>query len=176
MVLTRTVYRDIAAYNNPEDREDFVQESGWKLVHGDVFRCSTTPGFLAVFLRHRNTYCDHDSEFTAFCPPRFYVSCQQRWDYSPVLLLLWVLTSSFCGFVAARLYNDLNGNQQKKLSRWLVVFSSRGWCFQFFFLLNLILMLAKSTASVSFFTLLLFASTVVWNIGPIESYWCICWL
>ena len=39
MILIRTLRRDIAQYNqDSEDMEDALEETGWKLVHGDVFR------------------------------------------------------------------------------------------------------------------------------------------
>ena len=63
MILLRALRKDIARYNrldafNLDDLsgtsaavEDGVQEdSGWKLVHGDVFRCPKHPLILAVFL------------------------------------------------------------------------------------------------------------------------------
>ena len=31
-------YRDIAKYNTDDDLEESIEETGWKLVHGDVFR------------------------------------------------------------------------------------------------------------------------------------------
>lgn len=38
MILLRTLRTDIAKYNEPEALEEAKDESGWKLVHGDVFR------------------------------------------------------------------------------------------------------------------------------------------
>ena len=39
MIIIRTLRRDIAQYNQEaEDVEDALEETGWKLVHGDVFR------------------------------------------------------------------------------------------------------------------------------------------
>ncbi|KAH8867703.1 Transmembrane 9 superfamily member 4 [Schistosoma japonicum] len=38
MILIRTLRKDIAKYNRIDDVEDIIEESGWKLVHGDVFR------------------------------------------------------------------------------------------------------------------------------------------
>lgn len=34
----RTVRRDIAQYNRDDEEDDTLEETGWKLVHGDVFR------------------------------------------------------------------------------------------------------------------------------------------
>ncbi len=38
MVLIRALRKDIATYNDPATLEEAKDESGWKLVHGDVFR------------------------------------------------------------------------------------------------------------------------------------------
>lgn len=38
MIMVRTLRRDIAKYNTDENMEDTLEETGWKLVHGDVFR------------------------------------------------------------------------------------------------------------------------------------------
>jgi transmembrane 9 superfamily protein 2/4 len=42
MILLRTLRKDIAQYNDPAAIEDAKEESGWKLVHGDIFRPPTT--------------------------------------------------------------------------------------------------------------------------------------
>jgi transmembrane 9 superfamily member 2/4 len=36
------VRQDIAKYNDPASLEEANEESGWKLVHGDVFRPPST--------------------------------------------------------------------------------------------------------------------------------------
>lgn len=38
MIMVRTLRRDIARYNSDDGIEEALEESGWKLVHGDVFR------------------------------------------------------------------------------------------------------------------------------------------
>jgi len=39
MIIIRTLRKDIAKYNMADDdAEDSIEETGWKLVHGDVFR------------------------------------------------------------------------------------------------------------------------------------------
>lgn len=38
MILVRNLRKDIAQYNDPATIEEAKEESGWKLVHGDVFR------------------------------------------------------------------------------------------------------------------------------------------
>jgi hypothetical protein len=40
-------FSDIAKYNTDEDMEESIEETGWKLVHGDVFR---PPQFTRLFV------------------------------------------------------------------------------------------------------------------------------
>ena len=44
------LHRDLRRYNDIESKEEAAEESGWKLVHGDVFRAPQRPGLLAVYL------------------------------------------------------------------------------------------------------------------------------
>eukprot|EP00438_Fugacium_kawagutii_P008460 Skav230202 [mRNA] locus=scaffold2443:70797:75832:+ [translate_table: standard] len=48
MILLRTLHRDIATYNQVPTEEEAKEETGWKLVHGDVFRKPNYSTFLAV--------------------------------------------------------------------------------------------------------------------------------
>ena len=48
------MYRDIAAYNE-ETADELAEETGWKLVHGDVFRPPQfMPMLLSVFVGSGN--------------------------------------------------------------------------------------------------------------------------
>ena len=39
MIIVRTLRRDIAQYNKEdEELDETLEETGWKLVHGDIFR------------------------------------------------------------------------------------------------------------------------------------------
>lgn len=42
MILLRALRKDIASYNEVATSEEAREESGWKMVHGDVFRPPTT--------------------------------------------------------------------------------------------------------------------------------------
>jgi transmembrane 9 superfamily protein 2/4 len=47
MIMLRTLHKDISSYNEMQTLEEAQEESGWKLVHGDVFR---PPQFSPMFL------------------------------------------------------------------------------------------------------------------------------
>lgn len=50
-IIIRTLRRDIARYNNMEDSaEEALEESGWKLLHGDVFRPPRYPRLFASLI------------------------------------------------------------------------------------------------------------------------------
>lgn len=49
MILIRALRKDIAKYNDPVSLEEAKEESGWKLVHGDVFR---PPQTLPMLFRY----------------------------------------------------------------------------------------------------------------------------
>lgn len=46
-IMIRTLRRDIARYNE-EDKDEAVEQTGWKLVHGDVFRTPNRSVWLCV--------------------------------------------------------------------------------------------------------------------------------
>ena len=49
MIMLRTLRKDITTYNEMQTLEEAQEESGWKLVHGDVFRAPAfSPMLLAV--------------------------------------------------------------------------------------------------------------------------------
>ena len=49
MIMVRTLRRDISQYNQLETVEEAQEETGWKLVHGDVFRPPAAPGRGRLF-------------------------------------------------------------------------------------------------------------------------------
>ena len=49
MIFIRALRKDIATYNDPNNLEETKEESGWKLVHGDVFR---PPATLPMLFRY----------------------------------------------------------------------------------------------------------------------------
>jgi len=50
MIMMRTLHADIRRYREMENQEDAQEETGWKLVHGDVFRPPSRPLLLSVLV------------------------------------------------------------------------------------------------------------------------------
>ena len=47
--MMRTLRKDITRYNSLEDNEELQEETGWKLVHTDVFRPPSNCSLLATY-------------------------------------------------------------------------------------------------------------------------------
>lgn len=50
VIIIRTLRRDIARYNADEGPDEALEETGWKLVHGDVFRAPRHPRLFAALV------------------------------------------------------------------------------------------------------------------------------
>lgn len=58
MIMLRTLHKDISSYNEMQTLEEAQEESGWKLVHGDVFRPPAfSPMLLSVLAGTYPTCC-----------------------------------------------------------------------------------------------------------------------
>ncbi|XP_049275974.1 transmembrane 9 superfamily member 4 [Rhipicephalus sanguineus] len=106
MVIVPTLRRDIARYNKDEESEDAMEETGWKLVHGDVFRPSQYPKlFVAVVGRGIQVF------FLMFITIVFAVlgmlSPASRGALMTAAIFLYVFMGLFAGYFSARLYKTL---------------------------------------------------------------------
>src|SRR5262245_11681260 len=51
MILMRTLRRDVMAYNaQAQSEEEQAEETGWKLIHGEVFRPPSWGGVFSVLI------------------------------------------------------------------------------------------------------------------------------
>ena len=50
MIMVRTLRRDFQRYEQHDLLEEGQEETGWKLVHGDVFRTPARSGWLSVLV------------------------------------------------------------------------------------------------------------------------------
>uniref|UniRef100_A0A8C2FYX5 Transmembrane 9 superfamily member n=1 Tax=Cyprinus carpio TaxID=7962 RepID=A0A8C2FYX5_CYPCA len=110
MIIIRTLRKDIANYNREDDIEDTMEESGWKNVHGDVFRPPQYPLILSSLL---------GSGIQLFCMILIVIFVAMLGMLSPSSRGALMTTSCFLfilfgGFFAGRLYRTLKGHRWKK--------------------------------------------------------------
>ncbi|WEW62026.1 Transmembrane 9 super member 2 [Emydomyces testavorans] len=172
-VLLRALRKDIARYNrlnminlddlndNPASVEDGIQEdSGWKLVHGDVFRCPKHPLLLSVFLGN-GAQLFMMTGLTVLFALFGLLSPSNRGFLGTVILILYTFLGFIGGYVASRAYKSFGGEAWKRLiiATPLIL---PAIVFSVFFFLNFILWVKGASGAVPFTTMLVIV--LIWFI------------
>lgn len=156
MIMVRTLHKDINAYNKvptDEEKADEKEESGWKLVHADVFRAPTTlPMMLCVFVG-TGAQLAVMALFVVIFAAIGFLSPANRGSIMVGLLLVYVLMGSTAGYVSARLYKAFRGKQWQRCTL-LTALAFPGLSFCLFFLMDILLWSNKSTGAVPVLSML----------------------
>ena len=112
MIMLRTLRRDISKYNQLETAEEAAEETGWKLVHGDVFRPPVHSSWLAVAVGTGVQLFCMTLVVMVFAVLGF-LSPANRGGLMTAILLLFVFSGSFAGYASARLYKSFRGEAWK---------------------------------------------------------------
>jgi len=158
MILLRTVHRDVLTYNDLEISEDAAEESGWKLVHGDVFR---KPRFGKLFCVSVGSGVQilGMSIVVLFFAMLGFMSPAHRGAVLQFTMILFTFMGVFGGYVSSRLYKMFGGEDWKTMTV-LMAFFFPTIVFIIFFVLNLMIWGQRSSGSVPFTTM--FALLVLW--------------
>jgi transmembrane 9 superfamily protein 2/4 len=151
-IMIRTLRKDIAVYNEIDSLEDGVEETGWKLVHGDVFRPPNTfPMALPILVGTGAQICAAFG-LAMFSAVLKLLNPIQKGQTLTALLILYVLCGSVAGYVSARIYKF---TEQKawKLNIILTATALPGLLVGVFMILNIWLSFAGAATAVSFFTI-----------------------
>jgi len=158
MIIVRTLHRDITKYNQLESGEDAQEETGWKLVHGDVFRPPANSSLLATFVG-TGVQLFGMAMVTMLFALLGFLSPANRGGLMTAMLMMFVFMGLFAGYFSARLYKSFRGEEWKKTTmRTALLFP--GVCFGIFFCLNILIWGQKSSGAVPFGTL--FALCFLW--------------
>ncbi|KAL4334133.1 hypothetical protein GQ457_07G043980 [Hibiscus cannabinus] len=158
MIMLRTLYRDISKYNELETLEEAQEETGWKLVHGDVFRPPSNSDLLCVYVGTGVQFLGMVLVTMIFAVLGF-LSPSNRGGLMTAMLLLWVFMGIFAGYASSRLYKMFKGSEWKKIAlRTVCLFP--GIVFAIFFVLNALIWGQKSSGAVPFGTM--FALVALW--------------
>jgi transmembrane 9 superfamily protein 2/4 len=98
----RTLHRDISKYNQL-DQDEAAEETGWKLVHGDVFRPPAAFGALTVYVGTGVQLLGMIVVTLVFAVLGF-LSPANRGGLMTAMLLLFALMGLFAGHSASRLF------------------------------------------------------------------------
>ncbi|KAK1289564.1 hypothetical protein QJS10_CPB18g00755 [Acorus calamus] len=158
MIMMRTLYKDIANYNQLETQDEAQEETGWKLVHGDVFRPPVKSGLLCVYVGTGVQIFGMTLVTMIFALLGF-LSPSNRGGLMTAMVLLWVFMGLFAGYSSARLYKMFKGTEWKK-NTLKTAFMFPAILFSIFFVLNALIWGEKSSGAVPFGTM--FALVFLW--------------
>jgi len=180
VILVRTLKKDITRYNrldefvlddvsganghtNTDSLDDNVQEdSGWKLIHGDVFRPPENPLLLSILVGNGAQLFMMTGFTIAFALLGF-LSPSNRGSVGSIMILLYTLFGSIGGFVSTYIYKSLlagAGDESVRMSgKWkhniiITPVALPSIVFGSFFLLDLFLWAKRSSGAVPFTTML----------------------
>jgi len=113
MIMVRTLRRDIAKYNTDDSFEDTLEETGWKLVHGDVFRAPRHPRLFAAIIG-TGIQIFFMAFITIFVAMLGMLSPSSRGALMRAAIMLFVFMGLIAGYFSARLYKTMKGKDWKK--------------------------------------------------------------
>lgn len=157
MILMRSLHRDISRYNRvptDEERAEEREESGWKLVHADVFRPPTKNPMLFCVMVGTGTQLLGMAFVTLFFAAVGVLAPSNRGKLVIALLVVFVLLGMLAGYTSARTYKMFKGKRWQ-LCTVLTATLFPGVLFALFFFLNLFVWGAGSDAAVPFGSILL---------------------
>ena len=158
MIMLRTLHRDISRYNQIDAAEEAQEETGWKLVHGDVFRPPAHASLLSVCCGTGVQLLGMTGVTMVFALLGF-LSPANRGGLLTALIFLYFFMGIFAGYFSSRLYHSMNGEAWRQNTA-MTALLYPGVSFFIFFILNMIIWGEKSSGAVPFGTL--FALAVLW--------------
>ncbi|KAF2213441.1 hypothetical protein CERZMDRAFT_117221 [Cercospora zeae-maydis SCOH1-5] len=163
-ILARTLKKDIQRYNRLDqinlddlndhgvDDGDMHDDSGWKLVHGDVFRPPKHALALSILVGN-GAQLFMMAGFTIVFAVVGFLSPSNRGSLATMMILLYTLFGCVGGYAGARVYKSFGGEKWKQLFV-LIPSAVPILVFSIFFLLNLFVWARQSSGAVPFTTML----------------------
>mmetsp|Transcript_21228 Transcript_21228/g.36243 ORF Transcript_21228/g.36243 Transcript_21228/m.36243 type:complete len:650 (+) Transcript_21228:137-2086(+) len=161
-ILVRNLRRDIAGYNamaalTDEEKEEEAEESGWKLVHADVFRPPQNWPMAYCIMVGSGAQIGVCGFVTILLAAVGFLSPARRGSLMTSVLVFYMLCGCLAGYVSSRLYKSFRGRQWQ-LCTLFTATGFPGLCFFTFIFFNTILAFFRSTASVPFLDLVIVAA------------------
>ena len=158
-ILVRNLRRDIASYNamealTDEEKEEDLSESGWKLLHADVFRPPQNHPMLYCVCIGSGVQIAVALVFIISLSAVGFLNPARRGSLMQAVLVLYMLCGSLAGFVSSRLYKTFRGKSWQLCTIWTATMFP-GVCFFTFVFFNTILAFYKSSGSVPFLDILI---------------------
>ncbi|KAJ6632917.1 Transmembrane 9 superfamily member 4 [Pseudolycoriella hygida] len=152
MIMVRTLRRDIARYNTEDNIEDTLEETGWKLIHGDVFRPPRHPRLFAAVIGS-GIQIFFMALITIFVAMLGMLSPSTRGALMQSAIFLYVFMGLIAGYFSARIYKTMKGREWKR-GAFLTATLYPGIVFSTCFFLNFFIWDKHSSGAVPFGTMI----------------------
>ena len=152
-IMIRTLRKDIAGYNEMQTLEEAQEETGWKLVHGDVFRPPQFHPMLLSVLVGTGAQIGCAFFFSMICAILKLLNPMKKGATLTAILILYVLSGSVAGYVSARMYKFCDAYAWK-LNTLYTAAALPGTLVAIFMVLNIFLSMAGAATAVSFLTII----------------------
>jgi len=151
-IMIRTLRRDIAKYNEEEDKDELLEQRGWKLVHGDVFRAPAHPMLLCACLGTGiQLFC---MMFVTLLFSMFgMLSPANRGSLMTTAIFLYMFSGLFAGYFNARVYKSIGGDRWIQAALW-TAFLFPAFIFGGGFMLNMFIWYQGSSGALPFGTMI----------------------
>jgi transmembrane 9 superfamily protein 2/4 len=156
MILLRTLNKDISKYNRVASEEDAEEndETGWKLIHADVFRPPTTLPMLFCVIVGSGVQLFSCSLLLIVFAAIGFLSPSNRGSIMIAMLLFFVLLGFPAGFTSARLYKTFKGKQFQRCTI-LTATLFPGFLFAVFFSMDILVWSYGSTGAVPLMSMII---------------------
>ena len=152
-IMIRTLRRDIAGYNQMQQFEESGEETGWKLVHGDVFRPPASCPMLFSILVGTGAQIGCACFLTMMFSIVGLISPMKKGQMLTAIVLLYVSSGAVAGYISARVFKYCDAKAWKQ-NTFLTAAGLPGVLIGIFTVLNVFLHVAGAATAVHFFTLL----------------------
>ena len=156
MILVRNLHRDIVRYNRTltdEEKAEDREESGWKLVHADVFRPPASCPMLFCVACGTGVQVLLCTTICIVFAAAGFLSPANRGSLATAVLVLFVMMGAPAGYTAATLYKTFKGRLWQKCTLY-TAFAYPGVCFVTFLSFDGMLYSYGSTGAVPLLSLL----------------------
>lgn len=159
-VLITNVKKDLQKYNNLSLDDDIVDEMGWKLIYGDVFRAPKNPMLLSILVGSGMQMLLM-ALTTCFFALLGLLSPSNRGSLSTVMFVLYSVYGFVGSYFSAYIYKFFKG-EDWKVNMILTPLLVPGFIFSVFIFLNFFLVFAQSSGAVPLGTMV--AIVAIWFI------------
>lgn len=152
-IMIRTLRKDIAGYNEMQTLEDSQEETGWKLVHGDVFRIPQFSPMLLSVMVGTGAQIGLAFGLSMVLAMVNVTNSMRKGQILTSMILLYVMCGSVAGYHSSRIYKFCEASNWK-LNTIATATALPGLFVAMFTVLNVFLSFAGAATAVSFLTII----------------------